>query len=277
MKPEPEAIFAYQDHRAFLSDTFRAAKLKSKRISHRWVAMRAGFASSGFFSRILSGQVKMGPRTVSGLLRLMELKGLEADYFKAMVDYNQSNDLAMKQNALHSMHRCRSGGGTHLQPDQSEFWSDYKYAMIRDALWVEPFDGNAEAFGKRFSPPLLAAEVKHVIEKLLHWGLTEVDDAGLVRRSDVRSLTSGLKSREEAIAAYQHSYLELAHFALDTTPESERNFSTLSFSIPSSRWPEIEIEIRRFRRALRSLAEDCLKEDRLMQMNVQVFPVFRST
>lgn len=275
MRPDPEAIFGYEDHRQFLADTYSAAKARSPMVSHRWIALRAGFASSGFFSRILAGRVNMGPATVSGLVKLMELRGREADYFAAMVEFNQSPDPAKREQAANAMVRLRSGGGNQLTASQVEFWSHCRYALVRDALWVEPFDGDADAWGARFLPPMAGEDVRKAIDLLLQLELAEIDETGMVRRSDVRSLTSGLKSSEEAIADYQLSCLDLARQALEDAPPLDRNFSTLSFSIPLAKWPEFEAEIRRFRRTMLAMAEESTREDRLMHMNLHVFPVFR--
>lgn len=46
-------IFCYTDYRKFLFDFYEAKKRSTPHFSHRYVAQKVGFSSSGFFSKII--------------------------------------------------------------------------------------------------------------------------------------------------------------------------------------------------------------------------------
>lgn len=83
-------LFTYTEYRKFLSDAWSERKAEDPRFSHRFIAQKAGFTSSAFFSRILTGEASLSP---SGALRLAEIFHLgsqETRYFELLVLLDQA-------------------------------------------------------------------------------------------------------------------------------------------------------------------------------------------
>lgn len=274
MRPELHAIFEYEDYRRFLSETYQRAKALKPVLSHRWVAANAGFRSSGFFSKILSGSVNIGTETVDRFVRLMDLPPREARYFATLVEHNQSVDQDAKRKLSVRLRRLREGESTRLEKDQQRFWSDPRHAAVREALWVHPFQGDAPLYGRRFLPQLRADSLEESIDLLCQLGLAIRNDDGDVVRSDPRTLSSGRKSREKAVASYQRECLGSGLEALETSPTDLRHLSTLTFSFPRSRWEELEVLTRQYRARILELASQAENEDAVFHLNLHLFPVF---
>lgn len=277
MRPELHAIFEYEDFRRFLSDTFAAAKARKPVLSHRWIAANAGFKSSGFFSKILSGSVNIGPETVERFVALMDLPPREARYFAALVEHGQTDDPAVRKRLQARLRRLREGESTRLEKDQERFWSSPRHAVVREALWVHPLSGHDTRYGERFVPRIPHDRLGESIDLLQQLGLAVVDDAGLVVRSDTRTLSSGKKSREKSVAGYQRECLDMGLAALVDHPAEPRHLSTLTFSFPRSRWEELEGLTRQYRAKVLELAAQAETDDTVFQLNLHLFPVFLGT
>jgi len=90
-------VFAYSDYRKYLNDFYEAEKRRNPHFSHRYIAQKVGFNSSGFFSKILQGTTNISNELALKFADFCKLKKSEADYFGLLVLYNQAKSHAEKK------------------------------------------------------------------------------------------------------------------------------------------------------------------------------------
>lgn len=82
-------IFAYHDYRHYLKETFAAIKEVKPQVSHRFIAARLGYKSSGAISLILSGRKNVSLEKACSIAGFLHLEPMECAYFLEMVSQTQ--------------------------------------------------------------------------------------------------------------------------------------------------------------------------------------------
>jgi hypothetical protein len=82
----------YLDYRAYLKDLYLARKRKDRRFSYRFIALKAGFRSVGFFSQIVHGKTNISLTTVLRLGEVFKMDAEELEHFESLVNWNQAKN-----------------------------------------------------------------------------------------------------------------------------------------------------------------------------------------
>ena len=90
------SIFDYTDYRLFLRDFYEAKKEQNPAITHRSIAEKVGFKSSGFFTQVLQGKSNISDEMADNFASFCKLKKQERAFFKTMVAFNQARKHAEK-------------------------------------------------------------------------------------------------------------------------------------------------------------------------------------
>jgi uncharacterized protein (TIGR02147 family) len=264
-------IFEYIDYRKFLAVAWAERKAADPRFSHRFIGLRAGFASSGFFARLLSGSVNLTP---SGALRLAEIFRLgmrETRYFELLVLYSHSRSQEEKALFLDRIVSSRKTAVARLEPDQIAFLRDWRAVAVLQALdIVEHIDRHVE-LGRMLHPQIPGREVSRILELLDRLDLAHRDDRGIWRKTE--SVLSSGDSDDGALRTFQKDAMSLAMKAIDRFPRSERSISTLTLSLSGPTFERLRDRLRILRREALELAHADERPDRVVQINFQMFPL----
>jgi uncharacterized protein (TIGR02147 family) len=86
-------------------------------------------------------------------------------------------------------------------------------------------------------------------------------------------ISTGDEVHSTEVAKFQMQMLELARQALDRMPANRRDISTLTLSVSQQGFEKIRAIIQRTRKEILSAAVDDTNEDRVVQLNIQLFPL----
>src|SRR3954463_5134792 len=100
MDKHAENIFEYGDFREFLRAAYVAAKRRNRNFSHRYINGKIGVKSAGWFADVVSRRLGLKPAHVRALSELFGLKAAERDYFRLLVELDQSESVTDKTEAL---------------------------------------------------------------------------------------------------------------------------------------------------------------------------------
>lgn len=265
-------VFAYSDYRQFLADAYAERHNRDRRFSYRFIAQKAGFASAGFFTNVLKGKKDVSMPLAIRLCDVFGLSPRQRQYFEQLVMFNKSQTESEKQEHLKRLRTLRGRAAKSLDGSQGEFYAQWQYTALREALALKPFNGDYKALGAMLNPPLSAAETRKAIDLLLQLGLVRKISGGSLERTDP-NLTSGDAVSQALIVSYQLQTMDLARRALEELPKSQRNFSTLTLSISQTTYTAILEELRVFRKRVLTMAAESNDPDRVIQMNFHVFPL----
>lgn len=273
MTPLPD-VTAYMDYRTFLKDSYSAMKNGNAKFSHRYFCRKAGYGSSSAFADILSGRRNLSASAALRLARALELDKESEEYLLDLVNFNQADNLEMKN--LHYS-KLLSKGRIKVSPiasDKYEYFSKWYHAAIRELLFFTPFEGDYKALGRRLNPAIPATLAKKAVLLLEKLGMIAKDAKGRYRQTAQFISTDGLGDAL-LVENFQAETMKLAIESIDRHSMEERDMSTLTATLSEESVAKVKAAIKTLRQCVLALAEQDQKVDRVVQLNIQLFPLSR--
>src|SRR5262245_43932443 len=100
-------LFLYENYRAFLKDLYCYLKETQKGFSHRYFSKKAGFTSPNMLQLVIEGKRNVTSKTIGKFIRGLKLNQQEAEFFTALVDFNQVSSAEEKSEAFAKMTKSR--------------------------------------------------------------------------------------------------------------------------------------------------------------------------
>ncbi len=264
-------IFTFTEYRKYLAQVWTERKAEDPHFSHRFIAQRAGFSTSAFFSRILTGEVNLNP---SGALRLAEVFHLnhqETRYFELLVLFDQSRSQEERMHFLDRIATWRKSPLPQIETSQIAFCRDWKTVAVLEALELIEHGDDHEQLGKMMRPQMTGEEIEKNLRLLEELDLARRDEAGIWRKTD-GFLTTG-DAEAEAIDIFRQKTMELGIEAIDRFSREDRSISTLTVTLSKEAFERLRDKLRHLRREILEISRSDPEADRVMQVNFQVFPV----
>lgn len=266
-------IYSYLDYRKYLRDLCEAKKKVQPHFSYRYLSRKVHIKSAGFFSWVLQGKRNISDRLVLELARFFKMNKAKTTYFEALVAFNQANTHEERKHAFEKLLTMRRGAVKQVDEDQIEFYRKWYYSAIRELLPIIAItDENAGKVGMMLSPAVKPAEVREALSVLGRLGMARKDENGVYKRTDA-ILSSRQNVPFVALHDFQISSMELAKSALDTFGKNEREVSTVTMSIDDDAYLRIVEQAAIFRAAVMEIARSVKRPTRVMQLNMQLFPL----
>lgn len=265
-------IFTYTEYRKFLQDAWTERKARDPKFSHRFIVQRAGFNSSAFFSRLLVGDVNLSP---SGALRLAEVFHLgthETRYFELMVLLDQARSHEEKMFYADRLASWRRVPVLPLDASKADFCKDWRAVAVLEALEIVEHRDDHARLGALLAPPASGEEVRTVLDLLERLGLAGKDEDGIWRKTD--RFISADEVDTESVNRFRRDTMELAREAIDRFDREDRSISTLTATLSKAGFERVRDRLRQLRREILELSRSDDRADRVVQINLQAFPVF---
>ena len=266
-------IFDYTDYRKYLRDYYRNRKMADRSFTVRYIAEKVGFKSASFFSQLVNGRSNMSPELTFKFARFIGLNKRESDYLDVLVSYNQAKTHPQKKKLFEKLIGFKQSKIRTIDSKLYQFYDKWYYNAIRELLYFYPFSGNFQELAKILNPSISPEDAHKAVTLLEQWGLIKKDAGGRYIRSDNQSITTGMEAQSFYINNFQHAVLDLAKEALDRFARDERSLSTLTMSLSLEGYRKMSSEIHRFRQRMLTIAEEDTFENRVYQMNIQLFPL----
>lgn len=268
---EMPSVLGYLDYRVYLKDWYEARKRREKGFSYRVLAREVGYRSHAFFSLVLQRKSNISMEVAMGFADCIGLKGREREYFLLMVSCNQEDVPSQRQILFQRLQELNGTPSTQLREDQDAFLATWRHAALREMLGIEPFQGGEAQWGERMLPAATAREVRDSLDLLLALGLAHRTARGIVR-TDPR-LATGTNYTEAATRSFMRQVHQLGGEALDRFPRSERHHGWATLSISAATLETMRAELRALVQRFLMLAEKDVSADRVMQLNLEFFPL----
>lgn len=268
-------IFEYLDHRSYLKDWCRQSG-----ISLRELSRRAGFKSDSYLSLVLSDRRKLSATNMLRLARILRLKKAERDCFMALVNFGQARDHEERRYYLESLlTSCALNPGPEskiLERDKYEFYTKWYLPVILELIRLSEGDITPTEIGKLCIPAVDRQSGQQAVEILLKLGLVEEDDSGRLTCRDT-VLSTGDPVGAVAVRNFQEKMIDLGREALDRFTKEDRDISTVTVSVDREAFGRMKEITAAYRKQLLSIAAGTGKPTRVVQINVQLFPVSAET
>ncbi len=266
-------VYDYLDYRKYLRDSYLERQSGNAKLTHRDIGNLGGF-DPGLFSKVLFGQRNISRKLIPGFCIAFGLKGREAAFFANLVLFNQALTFDKKQVFFKKLLASDGGKIAPVARSQYEFYSKWQHTAIRELLHYFPFAGDYKELGRQLSPPIGARPARQSVALLERLGMIRKTTDGKFELTSTQ-ISSGLETRSVQIDNFIQQCIELAMAGLKRIPGNKRNYSTLTFSVPRDKIPEMEDRIRTFRRELSDWVSKQGSQDSVYQLNLQLFPMTR--
>lgn len=258
------------DFRGYLQQELVRRTKANPRYSLRAFALMLG-VQSGFLSKILLGQRRVTPATVRRFGTKLALSPRDIDHYEKSASKKSGGTQAAHPSTIETPTR----EFRRIAYDHFQIYSDWYHFAILELALIDGFEPDARWIARNLG--ITAAEAQDAMDRLLRLGYVELDKKGGWKILDGDSTTLGTEETNTALRRMQKQVLELAIEALETTPVSERDQSTMTMAVDSTRLEAAKEKVKKFRRELCSFLEGGKKRDAVYHLSVSLYPVSKRT
>jgi uncharacterized protein (TIGR02147 family) len=267
MKP----VMEYQNYRVYIRDYYAERKVRSG-FTWRDFAKAAGYSSPVFLKLVCDGKSNLSEVGVERVASAMGLVGVDLQYFRLLVEFNQEKDSAKKKVIFKKMREVAKEGSMEIVgEDQFDYYESWLNPVVRE-MAPQMGDATPAQIADKIAFGTQTAEVKKALSLLQKVGLLKKGERGFEQAA--KSITTGnLEIASLSVREMHRQMGELAVRALDEIPVKERDISGLTLGVSENAFFRISQEIADFRRRISSIVMEDTGENRVYRLNVQLFPL----
>jgi uncharacterized protein (TIGR02147 family) len=266
-------VFAYRDYREFLRAYYAHGRQAGSAVSLRAFSKRAGLRSPNYLKLVMDGARNLTSDAASRFAAAAGLRGEAANYFCELVQFNQAKTAIERQRAYERLRRFPRYRKVHkLDAAQEAYHSAWYLPAIRELIAHRDFQADPKWIARKLSPAISPREAQRALDTLIELQLASRDESGRVRQTEPLVETpDGPLSHH--VVSYHRTMLERAAFALDSVPREEREIAALTLCVSESQLAELKQQLESFREQLLHLYAAGRDATRLVQVNLQMFPL----
>lgn len=266
-----EHLFDYDDFRKFMQDYFDEQKKLRAVFSHRFFAAKAGFSSSSYCLNVIRGRFNLTPKSIEKIAKAMDFEPLQKEYFEALVQYNQAQQVNERDQAWEQILQIRKQiEFTHVTTREQAYFSKWYYPVVRELAVESDWKGDFRTLARSLTPQITTEDAREAVKNLLEWGL-------LKKEGDHYEHTSQMLDATEippiALRKIRREYVQHAIGAVESMPKEERfaAFTTLAMSESSYNYA-VDI-LEEARKKIIARAANDLNVERVYEMMLVAFPM----
>jgi uncharacterized protein (TIGR02147 family) len=269
----PVDVFRYRDYREFLAAFY--AHSKAGGLSYRSFARAAGFGAPNYLKLVIDGKRNLSVEMAQRFALACRLNPESTEYFKLLVSFNQA-DNDVQRNELHEQlsRFARFRSSQRLDLAQKEYHSSWFIPAIRELVTCPGFVEEPAWIAENLEPSISPKEAEHALDVLQQLGLLERDEGGRLVQA-TRAVTTGQQANGLYIRNYHAELMQRAARAMHDLPAEERYISALTLSASASTLAEVKRRVIAFRQELVALCDADPTPSRVIQLNLQLFPLSR--
>ena len=272
-----KSIYFYSDYRLYMTEYFEEQKAVRYGFSYQFFANRADIKARDFIYRVMKGEKNLSSTSSLKIAKAMDLVKKEADFFQALVEFNQASTSIEKMHFYQRMteikHQSRRAPSmARLADDQIEFAATWYHAVVRSLIGIIEFFGDFGALAALVVPAITMTQAKKSVELLLRLGLIVCNESGQYELCNA-TITTGDDFRALALHAYYRECFALAERSMDETPRELRNISGLTLGLSAKSYPIMVDRLEDLRKEFLLLAEDDTDADRVYNLTMALYPV----
>ena len=265
------------DYREYLNAWFTAQKDVDSRFSHRHFARKAGVRSPSLLKEVVAGRRNLTPTTLEGFIQAVRLKGEAAQFFRALVQFDQAETEEERREAwliIAASRRFRSA--RPIEGAMMEYLSYWFIPAVRELALCGELRDNPAQVARRLHPPITTAEARLALATLQQLGML-VDEDGILVAKDV-SVATPHQLSAFGVRSYYREMLIRASDAMETVPQDERHLLGLTVAIPNALVPTLKSELDALQERLLHLCDEQAQgAERVYQVNLNLIPLSAKT
>jgi uncharacterized protein (TIGR02147 family) len=265
-------LFQYTNYRLFLQDYYQSQKRTNPDFSLRYFAKQANFPSHGLLNYLMEGKRNLSKKTLDKLASALRLNKEQAQYFENLVFFNQARAIEEKTFYYERLLRAPAKSSFRkLETTQLQIFRRWYNIAIREMLNLKDFRNNPNWISDRLSPKVEHYEVQESLDMLLSQGLIKKTANGY--KAVDPDITTDDEVKSFLVKNYHLQMLKVAAWAQQEVPSRERDISSVCMAIKESELPNIKKHLQLMRKELRNFRAEDGAGERIIQVNIQLFPL----
>jgi len=271
----PVNVYGYADYRAYLRDFYASQKAKSAAFSHRAFSRRAGLRSSNYLSLVMKGERDLSSQMAPRFAKACGLAKRDGEFFCDLVAFCQAKTTEEKQRWQERLARFRQFREAHqLFGEQTAYHSNWYMPAVRELVALPGFIEDPSWIAANLEPPISERQAAEALATLCKLGLLMRNADGKLQQAQAL-VTTGPGPLGHHIFVYHQAMLDLAKRALDHLPRTERDVTSVTLCLAEADLPRVKQRLKELRQELLQLAELTPAPERVVQLNLQLFPLSR--
>lgn len=267
-------MFSFLGYREFLRAHY-ADRKHARGLSFRAFSRRAGLRSPNYLKLVMDGQRNLSPEMAVRFADACGLSGAAAEYFCALVAFEQAHGIDERTEALDRLRRLRRHrAAQRIDVARDAYHSQWYLPAIRELAVRADFRDDARWIADQLIPPIKPIEAERALRTLLELGMLARDEHGRLRQTSTL-VTTGAETHAAHVADFHRTMMARAADSLVRIDPSQRDISSLTLCVGEGGLERIKRRIVRFRRELLELSELETDPVRVVQVNFQLFPLSR--
>jgi uncharacterized protein (TIGR02147 family) len=264
-------LYNYLDYRDYLLNQYTIRKQQKPYYSYRVMGDRVGMDASQL-CKVLQKSLHLADKFIQNFCGYLELEGKDADYFHALVRFCKARTAHDSRQWYDRMLVLREVDSRTLEMREYEFYTAWWHSAIRALVSVYRIKDDYEELGSMLLPPIEAEQARTSVELLEKLGLLARDAEGYWVPTE-QHITTGREFQSMAIRGFQEDTIRLGMESLKRAPRKSRSVSTLTMSVDAKAFKAVEEILRETRKAIIKRVNEVADADRVMQLNMQLFPL----
>ncbi|MDD9941782.1 MAG: TIGR02147 family protein [Myxococcales bacterium] len=266
-------VFRFRDHRAFLRAYYERQKATRDGFSLRAFSRRARLRSPNYLKLVMDGDRNLTPEMAVRFAEACGLGGEPAEYFVELCAFCQAKNARVRARHYQRLQSFRRFRKVHrLDAAQDAYHSHWFIPAIRELVLRRDFRDDPKWIANVLLPRITPKDAEKALKTLESLGMLVRDDAGRWRQAETLVETRDGPLGHH-VAGFHRAMMRHAGEAIDRVPREEREISSLTLCLSQSQLQQLKADLERIRAELlqRYLPDDDAK--RVVQVNVQMFPL----
>lgn len=264
-------IFEFTKFRKYLAEYQERRQASEPGFSRTEFCCQLGLPNTrSYFNDVVQG--KRVTKTMLGrFIAVIGLEGDEADYFRAMVDFDQGKTPEVRDAAFADMMRLNKNPKAIVDPDGYEFFNNWYNSTVYAILEVMDVSDDLTELSNKIFPPVGVKKLQASFALMQKMELIRRDERGFWKPTK-DSMATVQQCKSQMVLQYQKQCLELSKQALDSDGKESRDMTTFTFSVSAEARKKVEDAAEKFKEVVRKIvAADSETPTEVEHINLHVF------
>lgn len=253
MKNALPNIYDYIDFRKYLEEYRQSRSSIDAAFTHYYICHRLGMKKSrSYFNNIVRARKNITSETVHKLVDLLELSSNEANYFRVLVNYDQTRLPGEKKYYFDQIISLNNTPRRIIDEKTYRYFTTWYHPVIREVLDTFDFDNDYRELARKIDPPVTLRQAKDSVALLRELQLIERNGKGFFKP------TAKVVSTAESVQHHLVEQFQLLSFdrARDRIVNNKKahKTTTMTVAVSCAGLENIKEHMNQVRSAIRSIA-----------------------
>lgn len=267
-------IYQYSDYRNLLKDFYTDQKNRNTSYSYKVFANKAKLGSPNYLKLVIEGARRITDKSLPNFIRGLKLAPREAEYFKALVQFQEASDPEARRNYEVELRQIRDRNtrlAKEIEAEKLEVVRSWRYLTILEMVLLDDFSDDPHWIAKRLRGKISPSQAKESLELLVRLGFLKIEDGKY--RPSVSLITTSDEIYNKAVRDCQKQFIELGVESLLNDDLERREIGGLTLAVSKDSVQDIKKAIKEFRKEINRVYSRDKGNTDVYHLSINFFPL----